>query len=367
MDAINVLHVLDKLSPDSGVSKVVMNYYAHLDYSQVNFDFMVNQEVPNDIRSYVEGNGSKIFVMPELRYVNFAKYIKALKAFYGMHEYKIIHGHVPNSAVFYFKLAKNVRFKILHSHSTSFGDFAAKKLRNFVLFNLGKHAANRYTACGNAAADFLFANRAEVTVFQNAVDIENYKFDPTKREEIRASLNISQAWVIGHIGRFCPPKNHKFLIDVFSEIYKNAPNAVLMLVGDGSLASSIREHAARQGVSKTVLFCGVRENTNDYLSAMDCFVLPSLYEGFPLTSIEAQVSGLPLILSDRITKQVNITGEATFLPLEKSLWVDALLEKKSLSRAGAGMSLKDGPFDIKRQTKLLCEYYKNLSGDINEE
>ena len=152
-----VLHVLDKISVGSGVSVVVMNYYSKLDHKKITFDFMLNEDVDEETRTYIESNGSKIFIMPNLKTANTFKYIKALKRFYKTHDYKIVHGHVVNSAVFYLGIArKKVLFRIIHSHNTRSSDVFWKRIRNWLLTRFIRSVANSYMACSEIAAEFLF-------------------------------------------------------------------------------------------------------------------------------------------------------------------------------------------------------------------
>ena len=355
-----VLHVLNKISVDSGVSTVVMNYYSKLDHNRITFDFMLNEEPSPSIRAYIESNGSKIFVMPGLKFVNTIKYIKALKQFYLTNDYKIIHGHVANSAVFYLGLAKNTPFKIIHSHNSKASDIFWKSVRNRILSLRIKSTANLFFACSNDAANFLFGSNTNAVIVNNSIDIGSFIFSQMKRDKKRAELGLSDEPLIGHIGRFCPQKNPGFIIDVFHEIYKKNKNFRLMLIGSGELYPQIQQKVKKSGLEDAVFFPRITEDISGYLSAMDVFVLPSLFEGIPLTAVEAQASGLPVLLSDKISKDVDVTGETVFLPLDKSLWVNSILSVTANDRIAAGKRVKNSRFDIDTQVEELCGYYEGL-------
>lgn len=361
---IRVLHVLDKISVDSGASAVAMNYYKRLDHEKLTFDFMLNEDLDPKTRAYIEKNGSKIYIMPSLKARNLIKYVKALRAFFEDHDYKIVHGHIANSAVFYLGLAKNVPYRIIHSHNTKASDVYWKRFRNRVLTRFIKRVANRYFACSSEAAGFLFGKNADAVILNNAINVEAHSFDQNKRDAIRAELRLEGKLVIGHVGRFCVQKNHEFLLEVFSGVYSKNSNAALVLIGDGELYQDTVKKAENLGLKDAVLFLGVRDDVGDYMNAMDIFVLPSLFEGLPLVAVEAQASGLRVCLSDKVSRDANITGDAVFLPLDKAAWVGSILEAKMQDRAESSQKIRGSPFDIETQAKTLVGYYENLPGVV---
>ena len=357
---IRVLHVLDKISIDSGVSSVVMNYYNSINHNRVIFDFMLNEEPSPEIRSYIENNGSSIYIMPGLKVANLFIYIKALKEFYRHYDYKIIHGHVANSALFYLGLAKNVPYRIIHSHNTNASDIMWKRIRNWGLNRFIGFVANQRFACSTEAAEFLFGKKQNFEVMYNAVDIDRFSFNQKARDEIRVELGINNKKVIGHIGRFSAQKNHEFIIDIFFQMYQTDNNAILMLIGNGDQYDYIKQKVKYHKLEDVVLFIGTVTNTCDYISAMDIFILPSLFEGLPLVAVEAQASGLPVLLSEKITREVSVTDKVVFLPLQKELWVEEVLTVEIGDRTSAGQRVKKSRFDIETQTDWLCSFYEEL-------
>jgi len=358
---IRILHVLDKISVDSGVSSVVMNYYRKLNHCELNFDFMLNEDVDSQTREYIEGNGSKIFIMPRLKTANLFKYIKALKAFYKEHDYEIIHGHVANSAVFYLGLAskKKSPHRIVHAHATKGSDIVWRRPRNWILTRFIKVVANKHVACSNMAAKFLFGKKNNAFILNNAIDTERFQFNAEMRDRIRLEHGLENNLVIGHVGRFAPPKNHFFLIDVFAEVYKKNNNARLMLIGSGELKESIIQKVKNHDIEDVVLFIGSVNNVYDYYNAMDVFTLPSFFEGLGIVAIEAQVSGLPVILSDNVPHEASISKRTLFVPLDKETWCKTLTnaEFDSINR---NVKIDDSKFCISAQVQHLCEYYKEM-------
>ena len=361
-DKKRILHVLDKISIESGVSTAVMNYYNMLDHGSMTFDFMLNEDVDAGTRARIEGNGSKIYIMPGLKAANLFKYLKALKQFYRESGHRIIHGHVANSAVFYLGAArKKIPFRILHSHSTKAADVWWKRIRNWALTRLIKIAANRYMACSEDAARFLFGKKHSAVIMDNAIDAGKFQFDKEKREAVRRSLKLEGKLVIGHIGRFTPLKNHDFLLEAFKEAHGRDSSTALLLIGGGELYGRAVQKAKKLGLGKAAIFLGPKENVGDYLSAMDVFALPSQFEGLGLVGVEAQASGLKVIASDAVPRIIDATGNVVFLRLDKSLWVQELLSGATdWDRAEQGRKIKGGRFDIETQAGKLCEYYGKL-------
>lgn len=201
-----------------------------------------------------------------------------------------------------------------------------------------------------------FGESRRVEVLQNAVDIESYSPSEEKRSAYRKELNIADdTIVIGHVGRFFEPKNHEFLIDVFSELYRKCKKHRLVLVGDGELKGKIEEKVKALSLEDHVSFLGNRLDISGILSAFDIFLFPSLWEGLPLTLIEAQAAKLPCFVSDTVTREVDTSNLMNYIPLEigAEKWADKILsyEKKPVEYNGLF------EFDINTVIKRLSEEY----------
>lgn len=357
--AVRVLQVLDKISVDSGVSSMVMSYYKRLDHSRVTFDFMLNEDTDEATRAFIEGKGSRIYIMPALKVKNLLRYVMALKSFYSKTSYRIVHGHVPNSAVFYLGMAKHVPCKIIHSHSTRLSDVFWKQSRNWILTRFLKQVANRYAACSEEAAVFLFGSNEKVAIFNNAIDVQRFSFRCEKRKCIRQSLGLADELLIGHVGRFCAAKNHRFILSVFNEVYQTNKNARLLLIGDGELKQEMMRRAEALGIGDVVFFLGAIENVGEYMSAMDVFILPSLFEGLGLVGVEAQAAGLSVLASERVPKMMDVIGNVQFLRLDRQLWVNQLLSIEFKDdRLEEGSKVQGSRYDMDTQIEELHRYYE---------
>jgi len=195
-------------------------------------------------------------------------------------------------------------------------------------------------------------------IIPNAVDTEKYKFDPEVRETVRKELGIEDKFVIGHIGRFVYQKNHDFLIDIFSEVYKRNDNAVLLLIGEGALLDDVKAKVHKLALDDVVYFLGARQDANRLYQAFDVFCLPSRYEGLPVVGVEAQIAGLPCVFSSAITKETKFTDYLTFVDLKQSIldWAEIVLNS---TNSGRKTNVNIGMFDISKQTQELeCFYEK---------
>ena len=193
--------------------------------------------------------------------------------------------------------------------------------------------ANVRIAPSNEAAEFMFGKNAVkrniAKIIPNGINYDYYKYDENARQRIREEFGIKNDFVIGHVGRFSKQKNHEFLIKVFFELLKKRNDVILMLVGIGELELKIKHICNSFGINDKVVFTGVRNDIPSLMSAMDIFVFPSLYEGMPNTVIEAQACGLKCVISDRITREANLTNSVSYLPIKENdaeIWADEILK-----------------------------------------
>ena len=212
--------------------------------------------------------------------------------------------------------------------------------------------ANVRIAPSTEAAEFMFGKncikKGKAQLLHNGIDLSVYRYSAEDRQNIRKEFNVPEnAFVIGHVGRFQTQKNHLFLLEIFSHVCKENENALLLLVGKGELEKSIREKAKALGVLDRIIFTGVRSDVPALLSAMDVFVFPSLYEGMPNTVIEAQATGLPCVISDTLTKEANVTGLVTYLPLENpATWGKQAINSVQKERTNTHAIFEEAGYDI---------------------
>lgn len=310
-NCIRVLQVLGGLNR-GGAETMVMNLYRNIDRNKIQFDFIKHTESKCAYDDEIKELGGRIYSIPKYKVYNHFQYKKAWEKFFEEHsEYRIIHGHVRSTAAIYLKIAKEYGlYTIAHSHSTSSGIGIRAIIKNILQFKI-RYIADCFMGCSREANEWLYgkkiANSEKCIILHNAIDVEKYTYNEDIRNKLRKELNIKEdEMVVGNIGRFSYMKNHKFLIDIFEKLCKTE-NCKLLLVGDGELKNDIQNIVKNKHLESKVIFTGVRSDVNEILQAMDIFVMPSIFEGLPVTLIEAQASGVPSLITNIITKEVDIT------------------------------------------------------------
>ena len=359
---VRIAHIIGKLNA-AGVEAVVNNYYKNIDHNKYQFDYYIDSDSSCKPPQEMIDMGARYFVIPP--YQHLFSHIKTLVRLFKENNYLIVHSGMNTLAPISLFAAwiAGVPIRINHNHSTAGkGEFKRNCLK-YCLRPFAKVFANYYCACSKYAGIWLFGKNffssGKVTVFNNAVDTSKFAFSTSNRDKLRKELGISNKYVIGHIGRFTKQKNHYFLIDIFEKYYKKNSNAVLLLVGIGELQDEIKDAVKKKKLEDAVIFLGKRSDVDELYSAMDLFVLPSLYEGLPVVGVEAQVSGLPCIFSNKITREVAITENVYFLPIDGSVsdWCSQITNFENLDLKRDKLKLKDCSFDIKVQANNLVEYY----------
>lgn len=368
MEQIRILHVIGSLN-SGGSQAFVMNIYRNIDRKKFQFDFVIDKENETFYMDEIKELGGKVYVLKNVKECNPIMFWKQWNEFFKKHsEYKIVHGHVRSVAAIYLKIAKRYGvITIAHSHSTaSRGNKLEQYVKNIMQFPI-RYIADYLFACSNEAGKWLFGKSAlkkeNYKIINNAIDVENYVFNECKRNEIRRRLSIEEKVVVGHVGSFTYPKNHKFLIEVFYEVQKVKEDSVLLLVGDGILRPQIKKQIKELGIEDKVIFSGVVSNVNDFMQAMDVFVFPSIFEGLGMAVIEAQAVGLKCIVADTIPREAYVTDAVESIPLNRSIekWSNQILENMdNYIRINKQDSIINSGYDIKNAAMRLQNYYLTM-------
>jgi len=349
-----------------GVESCIMNYYRNIDRSKVQFDFFVESESKIVDRKKLEEMGGKVVIIPP--YTHLFKYIKTLKKLFKEGNYDIVHSNMNALSVFTLYAAKKagIKIRIAHSHSTSNKREWKKNIIKNLLRPFSKRYATHYFACSELAGRWLFGDKTyeqgKVKIINNAIELERFKFDPEIRKQMREELGVDKSYVIGHIGRFCEQKNHTFLIDIFNEVQKKLPEAKLLLIGNGELYDEIVAKVNELNLKDKVIFAGVHKHPERYYDAMDCFILPSIYEGLGMVLIEAQACGLPCVASTEVPTSAKILDNTEFLDLKQpiSVWAEEIEKSKGYARFSDISKISDSGYDITKEAKKLLSYYEEM-------
>lgn len=358
---IRVLQVVTHMNR-GGLENMIMNYYRNIDRSKIQFDFLTHRPkgYMKDFDSEILSYGGKIYHLPALNPFS-SHYLNSLDYFFSTHtDYKIVHSHLDCMSGVVLKVAMKhgVPIRIAHCHSSS----QDKDFKYFIKFfykkNIKKYAT-KMIACGQKSGEWMFeSNRFEV--LPNAIDSTAFVYNPETRNRVRKQLKVeSDCFLIGHVGRFCTVKNHRFIVEVLKEVLKKGIKAKVVFAGQGELLNEIKGVVERENLSSSVLFLGLRSDIPDILQAMDIFILPSLYEGVPVSIVEAQASGLKCFISDRVPLDCVITDLVRQLPLNLSAekWAEELIKEKDYNRVNTREMIINANFDIRSNADYLTEIY----------
>ena len=287
-----------------GVEAMLLNYTTHFQHPE-QFEFhVITQDINDDncIRQF-EDAGYTVHVVTHKR-KSIAKNIREVYQVLKQERFDIVHSHMTLTNFYVLFLAKmlGVRVCISHAHSAFREDNLKAKLTFPILKRMNRAAANIWVACGYNAGVFLYGKDAvdthKVYMMRNAIDLQCFQKNDEIRQMIRKKYGFGDGLCIGHIGRFSPPKNHFFVLEIFDAIRKIAPKAKFLLVGDGELRDGILAKIKELQLEDSIVLTGNVTNTNEFYQVMDVFILPSFYEGLPVVSIEAQAANLPCLISE---------------------------------------------------------------------
>lgn len=355
-----VLQVLTIMN-QGGAETMIMNYFRAIDRSKVQFDFLVHRQERGVYDDEIERMGGRIYRAMPVRPWTYFSYFSWLDKFFKEHHgFVAVHSHIQENSGFVFKYAQKYGIYncIAHSHIASLGMDYKYLFRQFGKWWVKKYAT-RNMSCGEEAGVFLYDNR-RFEVLHNAIAADNFKYDFSIRQDVVDELNLSgKKLIIGSVARFGYQKNHTFMIDIMAELVKLVPESVLLLVGGGEEEPKIKEKVALTGLSEHVLFLGLRRDVERVMQAFDIFLMPSLFEGLPVSIIEAQASGLKCLLSDTIDQKVDITGNIEFLSLNESpkKWSEKLVSMANYQRTDTSSIIRKSGYDVHSNLYTLYNIY----------
>lgn len=360
---MRVLQFVSTLNRNSGVMRVIMNYYTHINRNDLQFDFLYFIESEDSYQPDIYALGGRTHCIPKPGVS--VKAIHALCQFFRLHgsEYDWLHNHESYLTALLYPIARHYGLSkvVVHAHLTKYSDKKLSALRNYILCLPLRFLPVKKMACSKAAADFLYADTQDVYILHNMIDCAAYAYQTEQRVLLRKRFHMQEQFVIGHVGRFEKQKNHKFLIEVFAAFVQEYPDSRLLLVGSGNLESATRKLVQEKHLENAVIFAGMQKDIVAYLSAMDVFVLPSIFEGLPMVALEAQANGLPCILSDTITKETALSEQVQFCALNNiAAWKDALVKIKK-KRCGERQLTAEiqKKMDLANAADQLAHYYED--------
>lgn len=355
---IRILHIVTNMDC-GGLETMIMNYYRKIDRKQIQFDFLVHRSEKAYFDEEIMEMGGIIYHLPKLN--PFSKnYLNKLKSFFKNHkEYKIVHCHLDCMSAIPLKVARefNVPVRIAHSHNSNQTKDFKYLLKRFYKRQITCVATDLF-ACSYDAGEWMFKT-TKFEVMPNAIDCSKYIYDINKQILKKKELGLKDESIIGHIGRFSPQKNHKFLLEIFKRVNEKEPNSKLLLIGQGQLCNSIKTYVHKLDLEEKVKFLGVRKDIPDLLQVMDVFLFPSLYEGLPVTIIEAQSAGLPCIISDKVPIECKKTDLVQQIGLKQDVdfWADVVLQAANRKRRDTYKEMVASGYDINMAVIKLQKFY----------
>ena len=300
---------------------------------------------------------------------NVPKHVYAVYRILKDGKYDAVHSNVNTLSVFPLFAAWLARtpIRISHAHSASNPKDRKRHVAKLLLRPLSRIFPTHYLACSELAGRFQFGNRkwesGSIRLVKNAIETDRFKFDEKARAELRAEFELTDKFIVGHIGRFAPAKNHQGLIEIFAQVAKKRDDAVLVMVGDGSLRKQVEEHIRVKELEDRIVFAGERHDANRFYSMFDVFCLPSLYEGLSVVLVEAQANGLKCIISDCNSRESKLTEQVEFLPLNAPVaeWADRLLAAKRADSAQCLQQLAAAGYDIDQEAGRMAEFYQSAT------
>lgn len=348
-----------------GKRNLIMEYYSHIDRTQVQFDFICDSDSNGIPEEEIKALGGKVYKVAP--YKNIIRHLKETYRILAENQYEVMHAFDNTLNIFPLYLGWIAGVNLRISESISKGNKNEKKtLIKYALRPFSKWFTNCYMAnsidCGIWQFGKKSYEKGRVNIFKTVINVDAYSFDKSIRESTRKIFGWEDKIVYGFIGRFVPQKNPLFLIDIFNEIEKKQDNAILVLIGFGELEDDMNKRIELYNITDKVVNLGRRDDIKQFYNAFDAFLLPSFYEGMPVVGIEAQCTGLPIFFSTNITDETTASDLAYYISLEKTAdeWADYILDtlkKNHIKRDLAYNQVKQAGFDSKNEAMRLQSFY----------
>ena len=350
-----------------GVETYVTSILHGIPQEKISVDLLVKERITGNNGANISGYYNRLLIIPRLEKHPFGA-IRALKKECKQNSYDILHFNLCTSYLgIYAAIVKffSPQTKIIfHSHNGN----DKRKIRHFLFKPLINIVADKKIACSEVAAKWMFGTKqfekGEVEILNNFIDTRSFIFNKAKRQRVRKGLGLQDKFVIGHVGRFSPQKNHEKVIEIFNEVHLKNNKTILMLLGTGPLENKIKIMSKKLNLENNILFLGTKNNINDYYQAMDLFILPSLFEGLPIAGIEAQASGLRCLFSDTIDDKSALSNLVQFIPLnDTSQWAKRICDIAKLNYPRKNMQevIVNSGYDMKTEIKKIESMYNELA------
>ena len=368
-----IVHIVGSMNR-AGAETMIMNLYRNIDSSKYQFDFVCFTSNICDFDEEILERGGTIYRVTSSknssfktlsRYYKYFLLLRSLKCDHGVHS----HMNINNSVYLFIAYLAGVKSRISHSHGSEgkYHQGFIRKLYKSISFIFIKTFATNYIACGELAGNYLYpkVDKSKVVLLPNAIDIEGFaKHRLLNRDYIRRFIDIDEnAIIITQIGRLSTVKNHIYSLDILKSLKKNGIKFHFVIIGGGELKAALEKQTQEEGLESEITFLGVRSDVPELLSGSDCLLMPSLHEGFPVVLVESQAIGLPSLISNSISSEVDLElGLVEFASLKDalSIWEEKLIALVNREEVDENLRLKiltEKGFNILESVKKLEHIY----------
>lgn len=344
-----------------GIESMVMNYYRNLDKDRLQVDFVFFGDGIGLYDEELQNHGSRLFHLP-IKSKHYIKSQRAMKSLLLTEQYDVVHANLNAAGILAaMKMAKKCRvpMRIAHAHSTNHGTINKIRwlLNDYARKNISKYSTHNF-ACSDIAGEWYFG-KGQFVIVPNAIDAERFLFNSKVRNRVREDFECKDELVIGHVGNLGYPKNQIFLLHMFARMIEKGIHAQVWLIGEGEDHEELEHLAETLQISSKVKFLGKRQDVHELMQAMDVFVLPSFFEGFPVVVVEAAAADLPCVISDSITEMALLSDKVRMDSLndEMDKWISDIEEVCRNERQNSLKLISEKGFNIKIEAKKLEHFY----------
>ena len=356
---VKVLHVINGADL-GGISTFILNYYMEMDRQKFHFDFCMYDNDVGVNGKKLQELGSRFYTVPSKKHL--IKYSRILRNILKNGNYDVIHVHTNTSSYITLWIAKKmgIRVRVAHAHSAVVDQGLVYRIKAAVGRILIPKVATELCPCSMEAGKVVFGS-AKVTIVPNAIKTKEFKYNSALRTVVRNELNLNDNQIVlGMVGRLSDEKNVDFAIDIVKRMLQEDNKYKLIIVGDGVLRDKLEEKVKRLGILGSVRFLGQMSDVKRLYQAFDIFLLPSKFEGFPISALEAISAGLPIVLSDRITKDIDFCNQVHYASIENNAienWITTIKDIGNHYVRSDGTEVKKNGYDIKDAVHILENIY----------
>ena len=359
-----VLIIIGKLYI-GGAERVARDIGYYADSEKYEIHYLVYGAEKGAYESELEEQGCIIHHMesPSKGYIT---YYKKLAELFKENKFDVIHCHTMFSSGWAMLAGRayKVPIRIAHSHTIRGPEKrgALKRVYENVMRQVVVRNATHLVACGKSAGVWLYGSKVfeeKGKLIYNGIDLKEFIYSKEARDYLRSKYQLQDRFIIGHVGHLATVKNQIFLINLMPQIIKVNPKALLLLLGDGADRAMLMNRVEELKLERYVWMTGNVENVGEFMSAMDVFAFPSLYEGMPLALVEAQTNGLPCLISDCIPADVHLTDLIKPMAIEENSleWIQSICESERTDSAVYGRVMYEMGFDTQEMVKRIYQLY----------